>query len=129
LVLGYNFERQKQLLARLGQQDASWRDLTIALMIASGIVVLGLSAGLLLRHTRFKRDPALVVYEKFCARLAKLGVSRNPSEGPMDLAVRAAIAAPELTDAIREITATYVGLRYGMGDIAALKDLKRLVKR
>ncbi|HVK56611.1 MAG TPA: DUF3488 and transglutaminase-like domain-containing protein [Burkholderiales bacterium] len=127
-VLGYNFDRQKQLLARLGQKDASWQDLTIALLIASAVAVLALSGYLLFRHARQRRDPVAAVYEKFCARLAKLGIARAPSEGPLDLASRAATASPELASAIQEITTLYTGLRYGMQqDVETLKSLKRLV--
>jgi len=129
MVLGYNFERQKNLLARFGQKDASWQDLTIVLIIASLIVVTSVSAFLLLRHTKQKHDAALIAYNKFRARLVKIGVDRNPSEGPMDLATRAAAIAPELAPAIKKITVLYAELRYGTRDAAALKELVRLVNQ
>ncbi len=128
-VLGYNFERQKRLLTQWGRKDVNWQDLVIALMIAAGVVLLSLSFYLLVRRTQRKRDPVLKVYEKFCMQLNKIGISRGPGEGPMDLASRASATAPEFASAIEEITAVYVGLRYGTQNAFTLVDLKRLVNQ
>ena len=126
-VIGYNFERQKRLMAQLGQKDASWQDLTVMLMIACAAVVAALSAFLLLRRVRRKRDPAQAAYENFCARLAKLGIERQPFEGPMDFSRRVQTIRPELGPAAAAITAIYVVLRYGDGAGCDHQQLRRMV--
>ena len=126
-VIGYNFERQKRLMAQLGQKDASWQDLTVTLMIACAVVIAALSAFLLLRRVRRKRDPAQAVYEKFCARLAKLGVERQPFEGPLDFSRRVQTTRPDLGPAAVDVTVMYVALRYGDGAGGDLQQLRRMV--
>ena len=126
-VLGYDFERQKRLLARLGRNELSWQDLTITLMIASAGVVLGLAAWLLLWRTRQKSDPAVILYKKFCSRLARLGVQRQPFEGPLDFSWRAMAAMPEMAAEIAAITGQYMALRYADETITTDK-LRRLVR-
>jgi hypothetical protein len=126
-VLGYNFDRQKRLMAQLGQKDASWQDLTIALMIAAAFVVLLMSALLLMRRVKRRRDPIQAAYEKFCARLARLGVSRQPYEGPSDFSARATRLQPRLAPAIVAICEAYANLRYAPRSGVAGEEFDRLV--
>ena len=127
-VIGYNFDRQKRLMEQLGQKDASWQDLTIALIIAGGVVSLVLSGFLLLRRIKRKRDPVLTAYERFCARLAKLGLRRYPFEGPLDFSARAMRLHPDLAPAIVAVTDAYTSLRYGPRAALTVEEFRRLVK-
>jgi hypothetical protein len=128
-VLGYTQERQRQLLQRAGLADASWQNLTILLFFAAGIVTL-LLALLVLRQLHVARvDPIAAAYARFCARLARRGIERNPSEGPEAFRRRALAARPELANAIDTISTLYIRLRYGNNaDPDELLELKRAVK-
>ncbi|MBT6276300.1 MAG: DUF4129 domain-containing protein, partial [Chromatiales bacterium] len=57
-------------------------------------------------------DPTLAAYERFCARLARVGVSRAASEGPVDFANRASHLLPHLQKDINFISKLYVRARY-----------------
>jgi hypothetical protein len=126
-VLGYNPERQRDLLGSLGMRDADWRTLTAALFSVLGLMTLALLAWSL---TRLKRpDPVQKAWRVFCRKLATRGVERSPHEGPRDYAARAARALPSARRSILRIGSLYIALRYGADASAAgAARLRRMVR-
>lgn len=124
-VLGYNPQRQRDLLASLGLNEPDWRSMTAVLSILCGGVMLGLTAWIL--RNRMRVDPALAAWRRFTAKLARHGAAWHPWEGPLAFAERAAREAPAHADGIREIAALYARLRYGAAPQAS--DLARLKTR
>lgn len=122
-VLGYNPERQRQLLERLGMPSPDWRRMTSALAVLCGIALLALTAWTLRR--RQHPDPAAALWEKFSRRLDRRGLGRRPAEGPLDYAERVARALPAEAGKVRAIARLYGRLRYGRGGEAALDELRR----
>jgi transglutaminase-like putative cysteine protease len=122
-VLGYNPQRQRDLLASLGMNEPDWRSMTAVLSVLCGAVMLGLT-GWILRN-RMRVDPALAAWRRFTARLARHGVAWRPWEGPQAFAERAAVQIPAQAQTIREIAELYARLRYGptpqLPDLAQLK--------
>jgi transglutaminase-like putative cysteine protease len=126
-VLGYNPDRQRQLMSYIGMRDADWRALTAALFTVLG----GITIFLLLWSLRRVARPDQVqgAWRAFCAKLARAGVERAASEGPRDFAERAARSVPGARRPILRIAALYIGLRYGREDSARrAKELKRMVR-
>ena len=129
-VLGYNPERQRSLLSRVGIDDATWRTLTVILIAATGIIMLLLALITLRRLRTAVRDPVRLAYNRFCAKLGRRGLPRDPAEGPLDYAARLARLRPDLAPGIAAITQLYVALRYGAyADSQALQEFKREVSR
>lgn len=129
-VLGYNPERQRTLLQRAGFDDASWRTLTAILVIATGLIVLALALLMLRKMKKAARDPVLLSYLRFCAKLGRKGLQRTPAEGPSDYAARLSRERPDLATAVTAITRLYVGLRYGAHpDPAAVRELERQTRQ
>jgi protein-glutamine gamma-glutamyltransferase len=127
-VLGYNQQRQMELLSRLFGSQVSWQDMTIALMAAVGSVMLALSF-FLLRIKRVKVDPLQRLYLKFLRKLERAGLKRYSHEGPLDFSKRAAIRLPAKADAITHISSIYARLRYrGDDNPQALNAFKRLIE-
>ena len=126
-VLGYNPERQRELMSYMGMRNADWRSLTATLFTMLGLMTIALLAWSL-RH--FARpDPVQRAWRAFCAKLAARGVERAPNEGPRDYAERAARALPAARRAILRIAALYIGLRYGrQSGPRQSKELRRLVR-
>ena len=127
-VLGYNPERQRDLLSFVGIPDADWRALTATLFTILGILTAGLLAWSLRRLAR--PDPVQRAWIAFCRKLAEHGVAREAHEGPRDYASRAARALPSSRRAILRIGALYIRLRYGVkaGSTAeSAEELRRLV--
>ncbi len=110
-VLGYNPERQRELLSRLGTAGDSAAKL-------AGLLA-GLSAALLLVlyawavWQRRTTDPVQRAWERFCARMARAGLGRESWEGPLAYGERLAAALPEQAHALRAVCADYARLRYG----------------
>jgi len=126
-VLGYNPERQRDLMSAVGFPDADWRALTAALFTFLGVVTAVLLAWSLRRLSR--PDPVQRAWRAFCRKLAANGVERAPHEGPRDYSLRAARALPGERGPILRIAALYIGLRYGAAPKAqAARELARRVR-
>ncbi|HEX7812015.1 MAG TPA: DUF3488 and transglutaminase-like domain-containing protein [Burkholderiales bacterium] len=129
-VLGYNPERQTQFLSQIGLEQATWQNMVIMLMVASGIIMLLLACTLFLRLVRQRREPVQRLYQKFCDAMASRGAPRRPSEGPRDFAARVSLQFPELRERAQAVSALYVALRYGgrNGDAGLLRELRDAVR-
>ena len=120
-VVGYNVERQRDLLSRLGMPSPSWEKLAMALFWLVGLVVAVFSLWMLRRSN--DPDPVARAWRRFCAKLARRGTERRASEGPSAFAARAASEQPQAAVAVRQISEIYVSLRYGPAPDPALVAL------
>ncbi len=124
-VLDYGPEHQRRLMGWLGFPTPTWTSLVATLAVAVSLVLLAIAA---LRFVpRRRRAPAEIrCYERFCARLARVGLRRAAHEGPQAFAARAAGARPDLAAEIQAITEAYIGARYAE-HARRRDDLARLV--
>jgi transglutaminase-like putative cysteine protease len=126
-VLGYNPERQLEMLSRLGMKQPSWETMALMLFWSVGGVLL-LVALWLLRGIR-REDAAQRAWLRFCDKLARAGLARGNTEGPLDYAGRASRRFPQDEAAVRAITGLYIEQRYGASaDAHSLARLKHLVR-
>ena len=110
-VLGFNQERQFELLSTVGLGD--WQDMVIALTVA--ITVFMALVGLLaLRAARaiVPHDEALRLWRRATRALARSGLPQDPAEGPRDYAARVARERPELAPAMERLARAYLAARY-----------------
>jgi len=129
-VLGYTQERQQWLLSRVGIDNATWQNLTAILLVLSGIIIAAFTAMLLRQMKNRTHDPVRAAYLRFCDKLRRRGLLRDPAEGPVDFAQRVERSRPDLTPAVAAITRLYVALRYGGGSSAdALRELQTRVRQ
>ncbi len=127
-VLGYNPERQREMLSFIGMDAASWQALAMALFWGVGGVVAVLALWLL-RRMRLE-DPVQRHWQRFCAKLERAGLPRAPSEGPLDFSSRAAAHFPQHAALVGGIGTLYIDLRYGAAaDRTATQRLGRLVRQ
>jgi transglutaminase-like putative cysteine protease len=117
-VVGYNLERQRELLSRLGMPSPSWEKMAMALFWLVGLLVAILSLWMLRRS--HDEDPVAKAWRKFCTKLARRGTERRASEGPRVFAARAAAEQPHVARRVGEISDLYVSLRYGPAPDPAL---------
>jgi transglutaminase-like putative cysteine protease len=126
-VLGYNIERQRQFLSRLGMEDVDWRSLGLWLVIATFAVGGLVGLALVLRDLPGRRAAAVVAWDRFCAKLAATGLSRSPHEGPVDFLARVQAVRPALAEEAQAITDRYIRARYGEG--ISREDERDLLRR
>lgn len=125
-VLGYNPERQRELLSRLGLERSDVMTMVGALAGLSALVLAGLYVWAM-RRTR-SRDPLQRTWERFCSRMARSGLGRDPWEGPLAYGERLAAALPEQAEGLRAACATYARLRYGpTARDDGVRELKKLL--
>ena len=126
-VLGYNPERQRDLMSRLGMPEADWRSLAAMLLGTMCVFAALLVAWSLKRVVR--PDPIQAAWLRFCRKLDARGLSRAPHEGPRDFAERAMRGIPSSSAVIGRIGELYIALRYGREPAPTdVVELSRLVR-
>ena len=111
-VLGFDVLRQTALLNRFGWGGITLSERAVTLMAGTMLMLTLLSLFLLRRNTGKRPDLTSRLYQQFCNKLARHGMARESSEGPMDFAHRAAKVLPASEKPIQTITRLYVALRY-----------------
>jgi transglutaminase-like putative cysteine protease len=124
-VLGYDPQRQRDLLERLGMKSPDWRTMTATLAVLCGGVLLALTGWMLWRRPH--PDRVQRQWLRLSRRLARHGLARQAWEGPADYAERIARAQPAKAAEIRRIATLYAGLRYGSLEPSAFDELRRRV--
>jgi transglutaminase-like putative cysteine protease len=122
-VVGYNTDRQRELLSRLGMPSPSWEKMAMALFWLVGLVVAVFSLWLLRRAQG--EDPVTLAWRRFCRKLARRGTERRPSEGARSFAARAAAEQPHVAADVNEIGDLYVSVRYRRDPDPSLVGLLR----
>lgn len=86
----------------------------VHLLWIAGFVVLLLGLYMLRNglRTRARPDAVKALYDRFCRKLAQLGATRGPAEGPRDFGRRAASLFPQHAVRIQNIAEQYITLRY-----------------
>ncbi|MEI7429332.1 MAG: DUF3488 and transglutaminase-like domain-containing protein [Betaproteobacteria bacterium] len=126
-VLGYNPQRQRELLSRLGLHEPDWRNMTAILATLCGIV-LGLITLWTLLHRRTE-TPAQRLWMRFCRQLERLGIKRHEWEGPFDFTARVARQQPEFAALTRQAAMLFADLHYGSGGPEKLQELKECLQQ
>ncbi len=127
-ILGYDPQRQRELLARLGLPDTDWRNLAIALGAACGLLVTGLMGWTL--YQRPSHDPVTRLWHKALRHLARRQVNCAPWETPLDLARRVREQRPELAESFQPVVDAYLLARYGTDhSLKTLRDAVAQLRR
>jgi transglutaminase-like putative cysteine protease len=124
-IVRYAGEHQSLLLSTFG--IGSIVEIVFWVVALMGLAML-LLAGWVLRASHKPEDPSLVLYRKFCQKMAKAGLAIRLGEGANDFAVRAKTQKPEIAELIDEITRLFIKLRYQRSSSRHdLKLLKQLI--
>jgi len=111
-VLGYNHEKQLQVMARLTGHAMTWKGVA-AMLVVGTVVVVSLLTLIALRQQRVRpKDPVTKAWDALSRKLARAGLERAPSEAPRVYIDRVAGALPQHAAELRGIGEMYVRLRY-----------------
>jgi protein-glutamine gamma-glutamyltransferase len=124
-LLAYDTDVQEVLLDSMGLANRGPVVLIIEILIFA-IALLVIYFGWMQLRTRSRADRVKTLYERFCRKAARLGVRRDPWEGPSNFSRRAALLLPDQSERIREISNVYIALRYAPEPAGAALD--RFVK-
>ncbi|MEC5388190.1 DUF3488 and transglutaminase-like domain-containing protein [Uliginosibacterium sp. H3] len=110
-VLGYNAQRQMELMQKLGITNPDWKLLASLMASTAGVWLLWL----VWRHfpKRQRLDALDRNWQRFCQRMARLGLPRDPWESPIDYAKRLGIAKPPYRESFDSIAEFYATHRFG----------------
>jgi transglutaminase-like putative cysteine protease len=112
-LLAFDADVQEIFLRSTGIADRGLVFVVIEILLVAIALLATYFAWMQLR-TRSRVDRAKALYEYFCRKIARLGVRRDPCEGPSDFARRAAQSLPNESNRIRQIADTYILLRYSL---------------
>jgi hypothetical protein len=110
-LLAFDADVQDVLLTSMGIASRGTLFLIVEILLVA-IALLAIYFAWMQVRTRSRVDRVKALYEYFCRKIARLGVRRDPCEGPLDFAKRAAESLPNESNRIRHIADTYVMLRY-----------------
>ena len=112
-IVKFDVNTQLAILERLGIQAAHWS----ALVTALGTGLVGWLAWIAwhIGRSAVSRPPDRLAraYARLCKKLARAGITREASEGPLAYAARIAKRRPDLAPHARLLLARYAHLRYG----------------
>jgi transglutaminase-like putative cysteine protease len=120
-LLAFDGDVQEALLDSIGLANRGPFVLIIEILIVA-IALLVIYFGWMQLRTRSRTDRVKALYERFCQRAARLGARRDPCEGPSDFSRRAAQLLPNESQRIRQISDTYIALRYAPEPVSVALD-------
>jgi transglutaminase-like putative cysteine protease len=125
-VINYNRANQKKFMSEFGIGDI--KTMMYWLLAGTAIITAILSVFLLYQKPK-ATDQALRHYQRFCRKLAKQGLVRQPGEPETAFASRIQTALPQAADQAQRITEIFIRLRYGkVAHDADLQALAQCVK-
>ncbi|MES2858511.1 MAG: DUF3488 and transglutaminase-like domain-containing protein [Pseudomonadota bacterium] len=120
-VLGFNAQRQQQLLKPLGFGELGARGLTVLFALLAA-VSLGWMAWLIARGER-ERDPLLRAWRQLDARYTRLGRGREAHEPANAWAQRVGADVPKAGAPLQSLSQRFSDARYAAGDPQGLQSL------
>lgn len=126
-VLNYDMTRQKEFLTWLGFKNVDWQNLMLIGMAIAALLLIVMAIWTYWHPPKPHRELVQQLYDQFCNHLARQGLIRQASEGPLAFAQRISQKHPEIRDDIQTITHLYIKIRY-QSRPEALPELKTTVK-
>lgn len=132
-VMDYSPYKDLDFYVRLGIDFNSRKSWGQALLI-TGAAAIGvfavLAVMLLTRGHTHKNDETAEAWATFCGKLARMGIPRQPGQGPVDYLQYVTSQRPDLTDHVRNIISLYVKIRYsGNEKQEHISSLQAMIKR
>ena len=125
-LLAFDADVQEVFLMSMGIASGGPLFLIVEILLVA-IALLAIYFAWMQLRTRSRVDRVKALYEYFCRKTARLGVARDPCEGPLDFARRAAQSLPNEYKSIQQIADTYILLRYAPR--AAARNARQICKR
>jgi transglutaminase-like putative cysteine protease len=116
-VVGFSAMRQQWLLGAIGLGHLRVYGLVALMITLSALLLAGWSA--LINSEPRPADPAQRAWQRVCRRLARIGLPRRDTEGPVDYVQRVETRRPDLSNDLQRLLNLYLRLRYRADPAAA----------
>ncbi|MFO0217258.1 MAG: DUF3488 and DUF4129 domain-containing transglutaminase family protein [Burkholderiales bacterium] len=130
-VVGFNQDRQRGMFEGFGIPDVDWR--TMAMWLIGGVFVAGGGMGLVLLALAYRnrKSPVDAAFERFCAQIARRGLVRAKTEGPVDFLKRIERERPQDYAEAKNVIDAYVAARYApsASDVSFQRRFIQLARR
>jgi transglutaminase-like putative cysteine protease len=120
-LLAFDADVQDVFLTSMGIGNGGPVFLIVEILLVA-IALLAIYFAWMQLRARSRVDRVKALYENFSRNIARLGVRRDPCEGPLDFARRAAQCLPNESNRIRRIADTYILLRYASQSAPGMLD-------
>lgn len=121
-LVAFDADVQDVLLTSMGIASRGTVFLVVQILLVA-IALLAIYFAWMQLRTRSRVDRVKALYEYFCRKIARLGVRRDPCEGPLDFARRAARSLPNESNRVRQIADRYILLRYAPAPAPGMLDI------
>ncbi|AGA89498.1 transglutaminase-like enzyme, predicted cysteine protease [Thioflavicoccus mobilis 8321] len=111
-VIDYDPDRQIDIMKGVGLEDSDWLDLMIGTLLGLA-AILGCYLAVAWFAARERVDRVAKAWGRFCRRLAKFDLRKEPHECPRDFMQRVGDTQPEMATATGDIIGRYIDIRYG----------------
>lgn len=126
-VLGFNAERQAQLLQRLGIERLGGTTLALLFAVAASLALLWML--LWLARGPRQPDPLLRAWHGLSRRYRRYRLERLPHETAADWLARVGAARPQDVPHLTPLINAFLALRYGHADSTRQRELVRAMRR
>ena len=130
-VMGYSVFEQESLFSRIGidlEAGAGTFKAFITALVTVAAIALVIGFFILYRQ-KPAQDRISMSWQEFCEKLARVGLKREPAQGPVDFMQHVVQKRPDLENKIQPIVGLYVQQRYGEGkDEKTMQKLQKLVQ-
>ncbi len=130
-VINYNPDRQIDVMKGVGLDQSNWLDLMVGTIFGLASL-LGCYLAIAWLLTRERADGVSKAWHRFCKRLERLDLRKDPHECPRDFMHRVSTAQPEMARATGDIIGRYIDIRYGSddskeGEAVFIRQVKRFL--
>lgn len=131
MVLGFNAQRQQDLLAPFGIDTRDWRMIGATFAVAALLAVLA-TLWLVLRQGLAAVPPLPRAWRRLRRRALRQGLVTTPSEGPKSFTERAMQRFPASSSQLQALSRRYIAWRYAGDELSArqqaelVRELNRL---
>ncbi len=108
-VINYSTVNQSKFLSSLGINNISSM---VQWLVASIALITCILAWTIFKTRQTKIAEELILYQRYCKKLARAGVYKKAGETAINFSIRVQHLRPDIAEEVKKITAIYIRLRY-----------------